>query len=274
MDGQVPMGNNRDFTVICPIHNEAEMLPITLQSIYNLRPSEAIFCLDRCTDSTYDIVKRYREHYSKNTDTRLREYSDEEGSGWRSRVPFLRTDAYLHTRKEVILNTDADIRLDPNIGGCLDLIPSHYRLISFGYLDYPWNIQEFLRAIISELTPVHGYAGLFAFCRKAWLETRDAEVMKKLLRNEDTYLQLAIQGRYMTTHINTRSLHLTPTESKEDHYNRGYSAWNLQHERGEMSSFLHSIVMVRPSVYTGYRHAKSMDGMRPNRHKRRLEDAK
>jgi len=43
-------------SVVLPVHNEAEMLKITLPSIQQLHLDEVVIVFDRCTDNSEKIV--------------------------------------------------------------------------------------------------------------------------------------------------------------------------------------------------------------------------
>ena len=240
-----------NYTIVCPVYNEENLLPQTLPSIYALNPDEIIFGLDRCIDGSKDLILSEASRHTQ-TNTKIIEYEKEDGQGWAFRSAYLRRDAYRRARNDVILNTSADLRLDPEIKQHLSLIP-RYALVSFGYLER--NIQAYLRIIISETSLIHGFAGLLAFSKTAWENTEDLEDLKKIPRAEDTHLQQAIMSSYPTTHINTRSFHLRPNEDKIDHYHRGEAMWQQLH-RSPIHVFLHSLVMVRPACFTGYCHAR------------------
>lgn len=242
------------FTVILPVHNEAEMLPYTLRSIFDLGPDEVIFGLDRCTDSSESVIRGYAKRVNYGGALTLRVFAEGDGVGWAFRPGYLRRELYRMARNDVILNTSADIRLDPLIRDHIERNPE-YKLLSFGYLDYPFNPQTFIKTIISATTPIHGYAGLLSFSRDAWLETEDLEELKKIPRGEDTHLQLAIAKRHPAKHINTWSLHLRPNETRLDHYNRGLAAHHQLHI-GIPRAFVSSFVMLRPALFTGYIHAR------------------
>ncbi len=241
-------------SVVCPIRNEEKMLPRTIFSLYELCPDEVLFGLDRCTDGSERIIRDVSGQYPE-TKTRIRRFTENEGGDWKYRPAYLRRELYRDAQNTIILNTSADIRLDPLIRDHVERNPE-YKLLSYGYLDYPFNPQSFIKTAISAITPIHGYAGLLSFNRDAWLETEDLEELKKIPRGEDTHLQLAIAKRHPTRHINTRSLHLRPNETRLDHYNRGLAAYHQLHI-GAPRAFVSSFVMLRPALFTGYMHARN-----------------
>ena len=50
-----------NFSVITPIHNEAEYLPYSLPTIYRLNPDEVILIFDRCTDESRKVSEEIAE---------------------------------------------------------------------------------------------------------------------------------------------------------------------------------------------------------------------
>jgi glycosyltransferase involved in cell wall biosynthesis len=238
----------RAFTVVMPIHNEEELLPYSLSSVYSIKPREVLVALDRCTDKSAEILGRYAENYP-GTDTHLIEFN--EPCDYRFRPAYLRRSLYELSSNDVILNTSADLVLDPTILRSMDL--GKNGLISFGYYDYPFNYQGFAKRVISVFA--HGFAGLLALSRRAWRETEDLEDLKLQPRAEDTHLILAISRKYPTRYINTKTLHLRGNEAKLDHYRRGEAQWMVQ-RKSVFMAFAHSLVMLRPSSFTGYIRAR------------------
>ena len=239
------MHSQMRFTLIAPMHNEAKYMSLWIDNVEKLDPDEVLIGLDRCTDLTEKLL---RPHGFKTV-----KYGDIP-NGFKMRGAGIRRDLYSRSSNDVIVNTSADLLLDPKIKKYVKQI-GKYGLISFGYFDYPWNIQSFERYLISQYSSLHGFAGLLALSREAWLQTENIEEVKQLLRAEDTHLHMAIKKHYQTKHINTRSWHLRPNEDKMDHYYRGQAQYTLE-TRSLWKSFLHSVVMLRPAAFAGYIHAR------------------
>jgi len=240
------------WSVVSPIHNEEKILPTTLPSIYNLQPSEVILILDRCSDHSEQICRYIKERYP-DIDTKII-HENGDNKGWVMRGAYLRRLGYIEASHDAILNTAADIIHDPKIKQYMNLI-GEYGLISFGFLDHPYNIQCWLRKIISTFTPFHGFAGLQALSRTAWENTEDLKACANLPRSEDTHLYMAISSRYKTLYTNTNSFHLRPNETPLDHYLRGQTQWRLLH-KSLWFAVMHSIFMVRPASLAGYLKAR------------------
>jgi len=233
------------FTVIAPMHNEEKYIPSWINNTLKLGADEVIVGLDRCTDKTERLLRPFGFKIVKYDDT---------PNGYRMRAAGLRRDLYSRASNDVIVNTSADLFLDPKISEYVKQI-GKYGLISFGYWDYPYNIQNFIGRAISRYTPIHGFAGLLALSKTAWMKTEDLEDLKTIPRGEDTHLHMAIRKQYPTRHILTESWHLRPNEEKINHYNRGQAKYTLLHQ-GWVKAFVHSVIMLRPAMLTGYMHAR------------------
>jgi len=250
------------FSVVVPIHNEEKYLPYSLPAIYRLEPDEVILIFDRCKDGSVRIAKEISQSFGYKPYTRFVEL-DKPSPDWNFRVAFLRRYGYMLARNDIILNTDADMVLDN------DVVKNHMTnvgrngigLVSFGYLDYPYTIQCFIRKIISTLSPITGFAGQYAFSKRAWLETEDEESVKKVYKSEDTHLRLSLLKKYGSLHINTNSLHLRPTENNRMHYMRGVAYWEVVHNPA-WKMLLHSIICLRPAAMAGYINARSRGVMK------------
>lgn len=247
------------FSVVMPIHNEEKYLPYSLPSTYRLKPDEVVLIFDRCTDESLKLSKRIAKTLDYYQSTKFVEL-DEPAPGWASRKAFLRRQGYKLTENDVILNVDADFYLDPMIREHLQRIGRNgVGLISFGFLDKPYSIRTFIKRAITQVSPFKGLAGLFAFSKKAWLETENPESAKRILISEDSYLCLCIARKYRKEYFNTKTLHLRPNENTRRHYLRGVAYWKDVQEPSTIKMLLHSIMMIRPAVLKGYLHAKSME---------------
>ncbi len=233
------------FTIIAPMHNEEKYIPSWINNVLKLGADEVIVGLDRCTDNSEKLLRPYGFKIVKYDGT---------PNGYRMRAAGLRRDLYRRSSNDVIVNSSADLLLDPKIKEHVKQI-GKYGLISFGYVDYPYNIQNFLGRLISQFTPVHGFAGLLSLSKDAWEKTEDIEDLKTIPRAEDTHLHMAIREKYRTNHVLTKSWHLRPNEEPINNYNRGQAKYTLL-KQGVVKAFVHSIVMLRPDMLTGYMHAR------------------
>ena len=235
------------FTVILPIHNDEAMLRMTLNSVYALAPDEVIFCLDRCTDGSLDLIRKNAE--KREINIRLM-FFEEQDITWRFRSAYMRRLAYFCSSNDTIVNTSADLNLCPSIKKHLEKIPE-YGLISIGYLDR-WTLATFAGRL-HQIIRKDGFGGLLALSRQAWLETEDIQDLKKVAQGEDDHLHHAISSKYKTCNIVTNSLHLRPVR-----WSNQYLCGVDTRRAGEVSGatlLYRSLLRLNPEFIVGYRHA-------------------
>jgi len=254
---QLEKEEKTSFSVITPIHNEAEYLPYSLPSIYHLDPDEVILIFDRCTDDSKKVSEEIAREMGFAHRTEFINMNDP-SPGWTFRKAFIRRYGYKLARNDVILNVDADMYLDSSIKEHIESVGKNtIGIVSFGYLDRPYSIRSFIKRIITSLFPFKGFSGLFAFSKRAWLNTESEESAKKIILSEDSHLCINIMRNYERRFFNTRTLHLRPNENTRRHFMRGIAYWTTVRERSTLRMFLHSILMIRPAVLSGYLYAKS-----------------
>ncbi len=237
--------------MVCPIRDDAQILRLTIRSIYELHPDEVLFAVDRCSDDTAGVIEQARRLYG-HRGTRAIAFTDEDGRGWRFRGAYLRRTLYELARNDIIVNTSADLNLDPKITEIVKQIPP-YGLISFGYMDR-WTLSTFTGRM-HQIIRRDGFGGLLAISRSAWRETEDLEDLKLIPQGEDDHLHRAIMSKYPTCNVVTRSLHLRPNNNAKDDYLCGVDTW--KQGRCGLRRVLYRVVRdMRPAFLVGYMHAK------------------
>ena len=237
------------FTVVLPVRDEEKLLPVTFPAVYDLNPDEILVVLDHCTDRSEDIIRKI--HDEKGDDVTLRLMDGYVDPSYKWNIPYLRRRAYLKARNDLILNSSADIILDPGIPGTMNLIDDKVKLLKYGLWDYPYTVQCFLRRLYSAFTPLESNRGLYSFDRKAWLETEDPESVKVLERSEDTHLILSMEKKYRTKYINTNTFTLRPNEQFSRNIERGENYAKLV-GIGYLKALGMSFLMLRPHFFVGY----------------------
>jgi len=249
-----PKGITMKFSVVMPIHNEEKFLPYSLPSIFCLKPDEVILIFDRCTDRSIEVAKKISTHFRYTQQTQFIKLNDPSPT-WTFRVAFLRRYGFKIAKNDVILNTDADTILDSRIAEYLHLIgKNEVALVSFSRRHYPLTFQDFIARIIFAFSR-RGFTGIYAFSRKAWLETENQRSVKETISSEDTHLRLSISKRYKTIFIRTDTIHLRPKETADRHFIRGFTYWSVKHN-ALWKAIFHSIIYLRPLLLAGYLHAR------------------
>ena len=60
-----------EFSIVCPIKDEADLIPITLPSFYAVKPSEVVLCFDNPPHpKAFKVARRIAEKY-KDTPTKF-----------------------------------------------------------------------------------------------------------------------------------------------------------------------------------------------------------
>jgi glycosyltransferase involved in cell wall biosynthesis len=242
-----------EFSAVMPIHNESKFIPYSLPAVYSLDPSEVILIFDRCTDNSKLISKKIAKKHNKEHLTRFIELKNPV-SEYNFRTAFVRRYAFNLATKDYILNVDSDVLLDKKIKDYLKRIKD-YGLISFGYLDYPFTFQSIIRKLISKLIPRIGFTGQYIFNKKAWIETEDSNKVKQIFKAEDTHLKEAMEKKYNIAFIDTKSLHLKPSETKQKHYMRGFANWEVK-RKNLFLMLIQSIIYLRPASFVGYYYSR------------------
>lgn len=262
--------NNTDFSVVMPIHNEAESLKLSLPSIIRLNPKEIILLFDNCTDDSYEVAIQITKKMNYFEKTSFELVTKEEGSDFLFRPTFLRRKGYLKAKCNKILKTDADLILDQKIKNYITLLGKNdIRIINFEYLDFPISyrhmIKRFLEIIKVPLPQSEHWLGgnvLFfledwktAFSERQNDQNRKID-LQKVARGEDTlFHKLLLEKKHKSIIILTKTLHLRPVESTKRHYLRGQISWNVA-KRSFLIILAQAIIFNRLQMIKGYLDAK------------------
>ena len=246
------------FSVIMPIHNEEDWLPLSLPSVYKLKPSEVILFFDRCTDKSIKVAQSLAKSHGMLEKTRLvNVHADVDG--FTMRFAYMRWLACMHCRTDIVLITGADLILDRKISTYITLLNDKVRFVNFSYLDYPVNPRNLLKRLMTKIFPMIGgerwLSGVHAFFKSAMFECENLEELKTLEGAQDTHIHKAIQKRYLTTYVNTNTKHLRPKESGARHYFRGTLYWRSA-KRGFFITLLSALSMFRLNLIKGYIHER------------------
>ena len=262
---------NDDFCVVMPLHNEADLLKLSLPSIYRLNPTETILLFDRCTDDSYNVAVDIAKKMGFFEKTVFRQISDEESKQFSFRPTFLRRLGYSMATCNKVLKTDADLVLDQKIQEYIpQLGKDNVGIITFEYLDYPISYRHMLKRFLEKINaPLpqseKWLGGNILFFLDDWkqaFQTRQKDGNKKVnllsvKRAEDTlFHKLLITERHRKSVIVlTRTLHLRPVESGKRHYVRGQTSWNVA-KRSFLLIAAQAIIFNRFNMIKGYLDAK------------------
>ncbi len=260
-----------NFSVVMPIHNEAELLKLSLPSVFRLNPTEIILLFDRCTDDSYNVavkIAKRRKFFEK---TVFKEISEEEGTNFSFRPTLLRRKGYLMAKCKKILKTDADLVLDQKIKDYVPLLgKDDVRIITFEYLDYPISYRHMIKRLLEKMRiPLpqseRWLGGNILFFLEDWknaFRKRQRDQNKKVdlaevKRAEDTLFHklLLSELRPKSILVLTNTLHLRPIESPKRHYLRGQNSWSVA-RRSFPVILAQAIIFNRLNMIKGYLDAK------------------
>lgn len=246
-----------NFSVIVPVHNEAEMLTYTLPSLCKLEPKEAIFVLDRCTDSTEKVIEEFWKTHVYD-ELKLVLLKVHEKSKWRIHLNFLYDLGIRRARSKVILLSQADHLLDyqrikDNANYALR------GMVTFGVSEHPhilpWNhfVTNTLH-ILSNISNIPSFGEVIGISKERYL--------CRPLASEDSFsfdTQLRIileEKKYPYRFVRTKSLSLRPWVRRK--------LWGLGVDKCKAKKrlwkvLLFSLLRLMPEVFAGYLHAKVKD---------------
>ncbi len=260
------------FSVVMPLHNEVELLKLSLPSIYRLNPTETILLFDRCTDDSYNVAVDIAKRMGFFEKTVFRQVSGDEGAQFSFRPTFLRLLGYSMATCKKVLKTDADLVLDPKISGYIPKLgEDNIGIITFEYLDYPISYRHMLKRFLEKINaPLpqkeRWLGGNILFFVNDWkhaFHVRQTDENTKIdlanvKRGEDTLFHklLLSQSERKSVIVLTKTLHLRPVESPKRHYVRGQISWNVA-KRPFVLIVTQAIVFNRFNMIKGYLDAKN-----------------
>lgn len=260
-----------DFSVVMPIHDEAELLKLSLPSVLRLDPTEIILLFDDCTDNSYNVAVEITKRMNYFEKTVFRLVSADEGAEFSFRPTFLRRTGYLMAKCRKVLKTDADLVLDPKIKEYVPLLGTgDLCIINFEHLEFPISYRHMIKRLLEKLKlPLprseRWMGGNILFCLEEWKkafyrrqkdENRRID-LSKVARGEDTLFHklLLSERKLRSIIVLTKTLHLRPVESPERHYLRGQISWTVA-KRPFSLVLAQAILFNRFNMIKGYLDAR------------------
>jgi hypothetical protein len=248
-----------NFSIVCPIRDEVNIIPITLPSFYSTDPSEVILCLDKpAPQKVVEAIEKVTNALGVAGITKIIEVEHDKQYNWQQ--AHIRRTGFLKASNDIILTSDIDLVLDRRIKNYIGLIKNGVGLVSFNKVAYPPTIRSAIGNAIQKFWRHESFTGLYAFSKKAWLETEDIEHLKhQITRAEDTHLDYYLTKKYKSLFIGRlKNLCLRPKEGRQYQYMQGVNRWLIRRQ-SLFRMILTSIVYIRPYSIVGYMHAKHYD---------------
>lgn len=249
------------FSIVCPIKDEVDLIPKTLPSFYDIQPSEVILCVDK--PAPQDVVKMISKvARACKAEDKTRIIEVERDPEYKFHQAHVRRKGFLDAKFDKILTVDIDIILDRNIGKYFSQVNDNVKLVSFTKSSYPLNFRYTMSQLIQKAYKIvkqkgyKGFTGLYFFSKKAWMETEDPKSLKMIPRGEDTHLDQHMKSKYETLFVDeVQNICLRPTETTKYHYLIGVTKRTTRKD-AMWRVILHSVLYLRPNVLRGYLAAK------------------
>lgn len=237
------------FSVVMPVKNEANLLCYSLPSIYLLEPNEVILVMEP-NEATLKVAKNIAGKFSQ-TETRMLILT-EATPNWRNRHAYARRKGFMEAKNDTVLTTDVDKIVDPNVKQYLHLIGKNgVGLISFGETSYPFDFKVFVDRIIQKFYGRSSFMGLYAFSKKAWLETESLLSASRIFTSEDTHLHEWMKRKYRILFVtSTKNINLRPKESKTYQFLMGVE--RRRHGSSLLKVLVSSFLHLRPLTVLGF----------------------
>ena len=237
------------FSVVLPVHNEEQFLPLSLPSVYKLFPSEVVILFDRCSDGSLKVAKDIASRFRMLGKTMFVDVVED--CDFKMRVAYLRCLGVSLCSFDVVIVSGADLILDPKIADYVGSV-GEFGLVTFEYKDFPVNWRMLVKRLLARVLPFDWVGGVRLFDRKL-AKFEDLEELKTLT-SEDTHLAETIKKRAKTLYVMSDTVHLRPKESFMRHYRRGQLY--AQYGRGFLLTLASAVSMWRFGLLKGYIHQR------------------
>ena len=221
-----------EFSIVCPIKDEVDLIPITLPSFYTVNPSEVILCLDKpAPKNVVEIINKITSFLGVENLTRIIEVEHNE---YKFHQAWVRRKGFLEAKYDRILTTDIDLIINSNVLKAVRLVGENsIGLVScsktrriFGVISFLRFVGEtFLKTFAHRLIRFYrgagleatSFTGLYCLYRPYWLATEDDGIKqlvnpKQMLRGkiditqvypigEDTYLRDCMATQYKCKYL-------------------------------------------------------------------------
>ena len=165
-----------EFSLVCPVYKEGNMIAKPLQSFYSVHPSEVILCFDDplpCKETYMLCRKISRQH--NHTPTKF--VMVKRNSEYNYHQAWVRRSGFMEAENDRILTADADLIVNSNVLKAVEKVgKENIGLVSCS-IRYPLNgIRKvwlmITQRIVNLVYPIR-FTGLYAVWRQYWLDSED-----------------------------------------------------------------------------------------------------
>ena len=275
------------WSLVCPVKDEVDLLAKTFPSFYAVNPSEVIFCFDNPPHKeAYEIAKKIADKH-KNIPTKF--LFVDRNPEFAFHQAWVRRKGFLEAKFDKILTTDIDLVINKNVLKAVKIVGENtIGLASCQKFSYPkslvgfWRImgQTFLKKLVYPLWHRHReeglqmttFTGLYALYRPYWLDSEDDGIKRlenpktvlrkggepvvgyKVCLGEDTYLRNCMEKKHKVAYLSDIGAVIVTEQELKYHPHVQFERGRYYFERGR--SFLGAIVTMvmhfQPHYLKGY----------------------
>jgi len=276
-----------EFSIVCPIKDEVDLIPKTLLSFYAVNPSEVVLCVDRpAPKEVVDIVDKVAKGSKAEDMTRIIEVG--RNPDYAFHQAWVRRKGFLEATHDRILTTDIDLILNKNVLKGVELVGNDdIGLVSCSKFYSPRGLGGLWRAMahisLSRLVyplwrryrgeglKMSTFTGLYALWRPYWLDSEDEGIKslenpktalrrgeepvvgEKVCMGEDTYLRDCMEKCHKIVYLRDVGA-FSIGRQLQDHphvqFERG--RYYLVRGRSTLGAIFTSVVRIQPHYLRGY----------------------
>lgn len=198
------------FSIVCPIKDEVDLIPLTLPSFYKVIPSEVVLCFDNPPHrEAYKVAKAIANLY-KDIPTKF--LLVDKNPEYIFHQAWVRRKGFLEAKYDRILTTDIDLMINKNVHKAVEMVgKNNIGLVSLSKFEYPHSLKNFyrimgkwvLQKIVHKFVDYYRrtgisatkFTGLYCIWRPYWLGSDEREKIKKLV-NPKQRLRGTRRGRW------------------------------------------------------------------------------
>ncbi len=180
-----------EFSIVCPIKDEVNLIPFTMPSFYSVNPSEVILCLDKpAPQNVVETIRKVAKACDAEDITRIIEV--ERNPEYKFHQAWVRRCGFRKAKNDIILTTDIDLVINRNVLKAVKMVgKDNIGLVSLSKFEYPNSISSFIRMIsrgilkaihkFGKVVTVTSFTGLYCIYRPYWLDSEPEEGIKNLV---------------------------------------------------------------------------------------------
>lgn len=274
------------WSLVCPIKDEIDLIPVTLPSFFKVKPSEVVLCFDNPPHKeAYRVVKKIASRYNVSTKFVFVNRNPE----FAFHQAWVRRKGFLEAEYDKILTTDIDLVVNKNVLQAVKIVGKNdIGLVSCQKFNYPkslvgfWRImgRTFLKKFVYPFWHRHRgeglqmttFTGLYALYRPYWLDSEDDNIKKlknpktalrkgnepivgaKVCLGEDTYLRNCMEQKHNVAYLNAVGAIIVTERELKHHSHVQFERGRYYFDRGRsvLGAIVTMVMHFQPYYLKGY----------------------